>query len=129
MNGAKKILIVDDDRNLVEAIKVTLLSRDYNVFTAYDGEEGIKKAKEIRPDLIILDVMMDKKHGYDVCSELKKNPEFSSIPVMMLTGVGQHLHESQWTHWQGLTLEAEDFIEKPIEPRELLKRIEEFLGG
>lgn len=127
MSEGKKILLVDDDENLVEAMKVTLLSQEYQVITAYDGEEGIKKVKEEKPDLIILDVMMDKKHGFDVCAELKRDPELSSIPIIMLTGVGEHLHEKEWSHQQGLTLDAEDFIEKPIKPTELLGRIEELL--
>jgi DNA-binding response OmpR family regulator len=127
MNEGKKILVVDDDENLVEAMKVTLLSKNYRVITAYDGEEGVRKAREEKPDLIILDIMMDKKHGYDVCAELKRDPEFSSIPIIILTGVGQHLHEPQWSHRQGLTLDSEDFIEKPIKPSELLNRIEELL--
>ncbi|MEW5947482.1 MAG: response regulator [bacterium] len=124
----KKILLVDDDENLVEAMKVTLLSQNYEVITAFDGEDGVKKVKEEKPDLIILDIMMDKKHGYDVCAELKRDPVFSSIPVIILTGVGEHLHEKEWSHHQGLTLDAEDFIEKPIKPTELLGRIKELLS-
>ncbi|MEW6202395.1 MAG: response regulator, partial [bacterium] len=88
MANTKKILVVDDDENLVEAVKATLLSKNYAVVTAYDGEEGIRKVKEEKPDLIILDIMMDKKHGYDVCAELKRDPQFSSIPIIILTGVG-----------------------------------------
>lgn len=128
MSAGKKILLVDDDENLVEAMKVTLLSQNYQVITAYDGEEGIKKVKEEKPDLIILDVMMDKKHGFDVCAELKRDPEFSAIPIIMLTGVGEHLHKKEWSHQQGFTLDAEDFIEKPIKPSALLGRIKELLS-
>lgn len=126
--SAKKILLVDDDVNLVEAMKVTLQSRNYIVVTAHNGEDGLVMARTENPDLIILDIMMDKKHGYEVCGEIKKSPKLSAIPVIILTGVGQHLHESKWTHQQGLTLESDDFIEKPIKPTELLGRIEQLLG-
>ena len=127
MSGSKKVLLVDDDVNLVEAIKLTLESGGYNVVAAYDGEAGLIKAKEASPDLIILDVMMDKKHGYQVCAELNKDPQFKNTPIIMLTGVGQHLNEPQWTHSQGLTLEADDFLEKPIKPLDLLGRVNEIL--
>ena len=111
MSPDKTILIVDDDVNLVEAIKVTLENSAYKVATAFDGEEGVKVAKEVHPDLIILDIMMDKKHGYDVCSELNQDPAFKTTPIIILTGVGRHMKEPEWSHQQGLTLVSDDFIE------------------
>ena len=123
----KKILVVDDDVNLVEAIKVTLESRDFVVVTANDGDAGVAAAKRERPDLIILDIMMDKKHGYAACAEINADPELKNTPVVILSGVGQHLNEPEWTHQQGFTLEADVFLEKPFKPTELLTRIEEIL--
>ena len=128
MSESAKILLVDDDENLVEAMKLTLESNDYRVVVAYNGEEGLKKAKEEKPDLIVLDIMMDKKHGFDVCAELNKDPEFSRTPIIILTGVGQHMHKAEWTRQQGLTLESSDFIEKPIDPADLVKRVKELLA-
>jgi CheY-like chemotaxis protein len=127
MNANKKILLVDDDENLVEAMRATLLSKDYNVVVAYNGEDGVAKAKLEKPDLIILDIMMDKKHGYAACAELKNDPVCADIPVIIISGVGEHLHESQWTHAQGRTLLAEDFVEKPVKPAELLKLVEQMI--
>ena len=127
MNASKKILLVDDDENLIEAMRATLLSKDYNVVVAYDGEEGLAKARQEKPDLIILDIMMGKKHGYATCAELKNDPVCAGIPVVILTGVGKHMREPEWTHDQGKNLMADDFIEKPVKPAELLKIVEDML--
>jgi two-component system alkaline phosphatase synthesis response regulator PhoP len=127
MNASKKILLVDDDENLVEAMRATLLSKDYNVIVAYNGEDGVTMARQEVPDLIILDIMMGKKHGYAACAELKKDPVCAGIPVIILSGVGEHLNEPEWTHAQGRTLLAEDFVEKPVKPAELLKLVEQMI--
>ena len=127
MERKAKILVVDDDPDFVAATKVVLESKPYEVIVAYDGDEGLEKAKEERPDLIILDIIMPVKDGFVVCEQLKKDPHLSSIPVLMLTAFGEKVGETSLALSQGLTLEAEDFIDKPIAPAELLIRVERLL--
>lgn len=127
MERKVKILLVDDDPDFVTATRVVLESKPYEVIVAYDGDEGLKKAKEDRPDLIILDVIMPMKDGFMVCQQLKKDPQLSSIPVLMLTAFSEKFGETSVSLSQGLTLEAEDFIDKPVTPAELLLRVERLL--
>jgi two-component system alkaline phosphatase synthesis response regulator PhoP len=125
---AKKILIIDDDPDLVRAVAMILESKSYNVSAAYGGVEGIEKAKKEKPDLIVLDVMMPDKDGYTVCRELKANPELSRIPVLLLTAVVSHIPTTSFTQQMGLETEADDYMDKPVEPPELVKRVEALLS-
>ncbi len=124
----KKILIVDDDPDLVRAVSMILESKSYNVSAAYGGVEGLEKAKKEKPDLIVLDVMMPDKDGYTVCRELKANPELNSIPVLLLTAVVSHIPTTSFTQQMGLETEADDYMDKPVEPPELVKRVEALLS-
>ena len=123
-----KILIVDDDPDLVEAVTMILESKDYDVIAAYGGIEGLEKAKAEDPDLIVLDVMMPDKDGYAVCKELKADPKYSNIPILLLTAVVSKISTTRYTQQMGLETEADDYIDKPVEPAELVKRIEILLG-
>lgn len=121
---AKKILVIDDDPDLVEATSMILKSRHYDVVAAYGGIEGLEKAKSEKPDLIVLDVMMPDKDGYSVCKELKTDPVLSTIPVLLLTAVVSHISTTRFTHQMGMETEADDYMDKPVDPAELVKRIE-----
>jgi two-component system alkaline phosphatase synthesis response regulator PhoP len=123
-----KILIVDDDPDLVEAVTMILESKDYDVIAAYGGIEGLEKAKTEKPDLIVLDVMMPDKDGYAVCKELKADPKCNEIPILLLTAVVSKIPTTRYTQQMGLETEADDYIDKPVEPAELVKRIEVLLG-
>jgi len=123
-----KILLVDDDRDFVEATKLVLESRAYEVVTAYDGDEGLAKAKKEKPALIILDVIMPVKDGFNAAEKLEKDPELSKIPVMMLTSFSQRVGETSLSVSQGMALDAEDYVEKPVSPQELLRRVEKLLS-
>jgi len=125
---AKKILIIDDDPDLVEAVTMILESKNYDVAAAYGGIEGLQKAKTEKPDLIVLDVMMPDKDGYAVCKELKTDPKMRSIPVLLLTAVVSHISTTRFTQQMGLETEADDYIDKPVEPEALVKRIETLLS-
>jgi two-component system alkaline phosphatase synthesis response regulator PhoP len=125
---AKKILIVDDDPDLVEAVTMILESKNYNVAAAYGGVEGLQKAKTENPDLIVLDVMMPDKDGYAVCRELKKDPKMGSIPILLLTAVASKISTTRYTQQMGLETEADDYIDKPVEPETLVTRIEALLS-
>ncbi len=122
-----KILVVDDDPDFLEATRIVLESKPYQVFLASDGAEGLKLARELKPDLIILDVIMPLKDGFTVCEEVKNNPEFQGIPVLMLTSLSQKLPETSYSLQQGLMLEADDFVDKPVAPAELLARVARLL--
>lgn len=127
MERKAKILVVDDDADFVEATKTVLESERYQVIVAYDGDEGLEKARKENPDLIILDIIMPVKDGFSAAQQLKKEPQLSKIPVLMLTGFAQKGGGTSLAVSQGLALEAEDYIEKPVAPEELLRRVKRFL--
>jgi two-component system alkaline phosphatase synthesis response regulator PhoP len=112
----KKILIVEDEKDMVTGLKFNLEARDYTVITAYDGEVGYQKALEERPDLVILDLMLPKLNGYEVCKILKK--EIPDLPIIMLSAKSQEAEIVT-----GLELGADDYITKPFSILELLARI------
>jgi len=124
----KKILIVDDDPDLVEAVRMILESKKYNVVAAYGGLEGLEKARAENPDLIVLDVPMPDKDGYVVCKELKADPQLSKIPVLLLTAVVSKISTTRYTQQAGMETEADDYMDKPVEPAVLVNRIETLLS-
>lgn len=127
MERRAKILLIDDDPDFVEATKVVLESRPYEIITALGGEEGLKKAREEKPDLVLLDVIMPDINGFQVCQQLKKDLQLSQIPVIMITSFSEKYRETSIGVSQGLSLEAEDFVDKPVAPTELLIRVEKWL--
>jgi two-component system alkaline phosphatase synthesis response regulator PhoP len=127
MEKKAKILLVDDDVDFVEATKTILESKPYEVIVAYDGGEGLQKARKENPDLILLDVIMPVKDGFTAAEQLKKDPQLSKIPVVMLTSFSTRGAGTGIPRSRGATLEAEDYIEKPVTPEELLRRVETYL--
>jgi len=124
----KKILIVDDDPDFVEAVTMILRPKKFEVVTAYNGKEGLEKVKAEHPDLVVLDVMMPEKDGYSVCKELKSDPKWNHIPILLLTGVVSHIPTTRYTQEMGMETEADDYLDKPVEPEALVKRIEVLLS-
>jgi DNA-binding response OmpR family regulator len=116
----KRILIIEDERDMVAGLQFNLEARDYVVIAAYDGETGYKKALEEKPDLVILDLMLPKLNGYEVCKLLKK--EIPGLPIIMLTAKSQEAEIVT-----GLELGADDYITKPFSVLELLARIKALL--
>jgi len=127
MEKKAKILLVDDDVDFVESTKMVLESKPYEVIIAYEGEEGLRKAREEKPDLILLDIIMPVQDGFTAAEQLKKDPQLSKIPVLMLTSFSQRIGETSIPVSRGLKLEAEDYIEKPVSPEELLSRVQRYL--
>ena len=127
MKAEKKILLVDDDPDFVEGARMVLEKGDFEVVTASSGKECLERIKEERPDLILLDIMMPQKSGFEVCKELKSNIEYNKIPVVMLTALKSKLSRTSYSIAEGLELEAEDYLEKPIEPKVLVSRLREIL--
>jgi len=122
-----RVLIIEDDPDDLELIKAALKNEPYKISVAYNGQEGVEKARAEEPDAIVLDVMMPEKDGFKACEELKADPETSGIPVLMLTAVGQHFSSTKYAVSSGMRMEAEDYIQKPVKPEELLRRAEELL--
>ena len=130
------ILIVDDNRSLVNMIAGVLHKRDYEVITAFDGMEGLLKAQSEKPDLIVLDIVMPKLDGYEVCHRLQENPETQHIPVIMLTVKGQvddptlderTIEGRIQEQMAGFEVGAVDFLTKPVKAGELIERIKSLL--
>ena len=127
MEEKVKILLVDDDKDFVETTKLVLETKSYDVIVAYDGDEGLTIARLEKPALIILDVIMPVKDGFSAAEQLKKDPDLKNIPVVMLTSFAEKRGETSVSVSQGLTLEAEDYLDKPVSPDELLRRVERLL--
>jgi CheY-like chemotaxis protein len=129
-----KILTVDDDPDVIELIRITLEANDYEVYSASNGTEGLRMVKEIRPDLILLDVMMDTvTEGFQVSYQLRSQDpnseykEFSKIPIIMLTGVSQKMHMTFSPEKDGDYLPVDEFLEKPVRVEPLLEKIKKLL--
>jgi len=125
----RKILIVDDDPDILAAIGAVLEARNYEVATARDGEEGLARLKEEKPDLMILDLLMPRKDGFAVCKELKdpRWSKYSDMPILMLTSVREEVSRRRYELETGLSLDVDDYVEKPIDPFLLVERVENLL--
>ena len=118
----KRILVVEDEIELVKAILIRLQQAGYEILSAYDGQEGLEKAKKEKPDLIILDLMLPKMDGYKVCGLLKADARYSSIPIIMATARAQESDEKL-----GLEVGADVYLTKPFQYEILLAKIKELL--
>ena len=127
MSDKQLILVVDDDPDLVESVAMKLESTDYRVDKAYDGMEAWDKIKAARPALVILDVMMPRKNGYELCNEIKNDPEYKDIAVVLLTAVADAVPNSSYTHTDGKNTLADDFIPKPIDLDKLMEIVSDNL--
>jgi CheY-like chemotaxis protein len=115
-----RILLVDDDADFVTSTKMVLESKNYDVIVADNGNEGLRKAREEKPDLILLDIIMPVEDGFNMAEKLKKDPQLAKIPVLMLTSFSQKGSGTGIPRSRGYSLEAEDYIEKPVNPKDLL---------
>lgn len=127
MQEKKKILVVDDEPDVVEMLQTVLETASYEVVTAYDGKEAIEKTRKEKPDAIILDLMMPGVDGFAASKELKGDSETSDIPILVLTAFTQKRAQMGYPRDMGLQLETEDYISKPIDPKKLLSRLKEVL--
>jgi len=123
-----KILLIDDDLDFLNATETILKSNSsYEVITATNGNIGLQMARDEKPDLILLDVIMPVEDGFTAAKKLKSDHQLQDIPVVMLTSFSQRVGETNLAVRQGMDLEAEDYIEKPASPQELLRRVEKLL--
>lgn len=114
----KKILIADDEPDILQIIQYNLTREGYEMATAKDGDEAITKAKSFQPDLIILDIMMPKKNGMEVCDILRSQPAFKDTLIIFLTALSDDA-----SHIKGLETGADDYVSKPISPKVLISRV------
>lgn len=121
-NHKIKILLIDDEPDILEIVGYNLKQEGYQVFTALGGREGLDKAKAIKPDLIILDVMMPGMDGIEVCEEIRKDPKLSETMVVFLTA-----RNEDYSQMAGLEAGADDYIAKPIKPKVLISKIKSLL--
>jgi DNA-binding response OmpR family regulator len=119
---SKTVLVCDDEQYILEAVSYVIRGEGYEVITAEDGEEGLRLARERKPELLLLDVMMPVKNGFEVCQELKLDPAMSGTYVIFLTAMGQERDLEQ-----GQRCGANEYITKPFDPRALRKRLHELL--
>ncbi len=120
--NSKKVLIVDDEPDILEILKYNLMVEGYEVVTAKDGDEALEKANKENPALIVLDIMMPKKNGIEVCKILRSLPSFNDTLIMMLTALSD-----EETQIKGLESGADDFVNKPISPKVFISRVNALL--
>ncbi len=113
----KKILLVDDEPDIVEFLKYNLEQQEFEVIVGHTGEEALQKLSE-KPDLIVLDIMMPKLDGFETCKRIRQNKEFENVPIVFLTAKAGEIDEIK-----GLELGASDYIQKPISPNKLIARV------
>ena len=128
MNNKQLILVVDDDPDLVNSVAMKLEANNFRTLKAYDGLQAWEKIRQEKPALVLLDVMMPNKDGYTVCSEIKQDPQFKDIMVVLLTAVVDNIPTTSYTHHDGKTTPADDFIPKPLDLDKLLDIVRDNLG-
>jgi two-component system, OmpR family, alkaline phosphatase synthesis response regulator PhoP len=128
MSEQKRILVVDDEPDFASIVQDDLKREGFAVEIAYDGVEALEKVKANPPDAIILDVMMPEKDGYAVCAELKADPQYRDIPIIMLTAVADHVSSTSYSHHDGLSMEAEDYLPKPASAEDIVDSVKNLLG-
>lgn len=124
----KRILVVDDEPDLVMVIKKYLEDAGFQVETAYNGIEAIEKVHAMPPDAIVLDVMMPEKDGYETCAELKKDQKYSAIPIVLLTAVADHVSSTRYSHFDGMSTQADDYLPKPASAEDICESVKSLIS-
>ena len=128
-NMQKKILIIDDDIDLVEAMRLTLENAGFDVIDAQDGQKGLEKIEKEKPDLVLLDVMMETQdEGFHIAYQIRNNEETADLPIIMLTAVGAETGFSFDKEKDEDFLPVDEFIEKPVNPDTLIECVQKNLG-
>jgi DNA-binding response OmpR family regulator len=121
---AHSVLVVDDEPNIVLSLKFLMSQAGFDVRVARNGEEALAAIEDRPPDLILLDVMMPKKDGYEVCQTIRSHPDWQGMKIVMLTAKGREVEREK-----GMALGADDYITKPFSTREVVERVKQLLGG
>ncbi len=122
------ILVVEDTPDVAKIVRIILEQGGYEVTLAADGQEGLEKAQAEQPDLIVLDVMMPVLDGFAVCRKLRKDPQLKHTPVILLTAVGEHIQDTDYPADGVLQADADEYIEKPVDPKILLAAVGRLLS-
>jgi two-component system alkaline phosphatase synthesis response regulator PhoP len=125
--GGAKILLVDDDPNIHISLGTVLRAEGYNVTSARDGVEAMKLIYKDRPDLLILDLLMPRKDGFAVVREIREDPEYADLPILILTAVREEASRRRYELETGSDMDVQDYVEKRIRPAELLRRVRKLL--
>jgi two-component system alkaline phosphatase synthesis response regulator PhoP len=128
MNARKRILVVDDEPDYASIVQANLEKEGFEVDVAYDGAEGIEKVKANPPDAIVLDVMMPEKDGYQMCSELKGDSDYCDIPIVLLTAVADHVTSTRYSHADGMSTEADDYLPKPASAEQITASVKRLVA-
>jgi two-component system alkaline phosphatase synthesis response regulator PhoP len=127
MSPTAKILVVEDNLDESKLIKMALEPEGYEVVTAVNGKEAKEKIGAEKPDFIVLDVMMPEMDGFAFCSWLREKSDYKNIPVVLLTGVGQHIYDTRYPLKGVMESDADEYLEKPIKPEVLIETISRLL--
>ncbi len=127
MSVQKRVLVVDDEPDFAAIVQGNLEKEGFQVDVAYNGVEGWEKVQSNPPDAIVLDVMMPEKDGYELCSDLKGDDRFCNIPVVLLTAVASHVTSTRYTHADGMSTEADDYIAKPASAEDISRSLKRLL--
>ena len=120
----KRVLVVDDEPNIVLSLEFLMNREGYSVSTAADGEAALNSVEEKPPHLILLDINMPKRNGFDVCQQIRANPKYNDIKILMLTAKGRDVDQEK-----GLALGADDYVTKPFSTQEVVAKVAELLSG
>lgn len=130
MKQKKRILLVDDDLDFLEMHKVVLVNHGYEVITATSAQEGLEKVRTEMPDLIVLDLMMEKHDaGFSFSKQIKSDPLFKKIPILMVTAVADATGYKFSLEKDGYWMKTDDFLDKPVQPAVLISKVEKLLAG
>jgi len=127
MSEKKRILVVDDEPDFASIVQGNLEKEGFEVEVAYNGVEGLEKVHANPPDAIVLDVMMPEKDGYEMCADLKGDEKYCDIPIVLLTAVASHVTSTRYSHADGMSTEADDYIAKPASAEEITRSVKDLL--
>ncbi len=120
----QSVLVVDDEPNIVLSLQFLMKEAGFDVRVARDGEEALDAVRDTPPDVILLDVMLPRRDGYELCQTIRANPEWNGIRIIMLTAKGREIEQEK-----GLALGADDYITKPFSTREVVERVKQYMNG
>ena len=128
MTDRAKVLIIDDDQDMLVAIETLLGLKEFEVLSATNADDGVRLAREERPDVILLDILLSPRSGIEVYQELRADPALRDIKILIVTALKEKIHEDRFAAELEACWAAEDFLDKPVEPEALVERIRELVG-
>jgi len=129
MTERAKVLVIDDDRDMVAALECLLRVEELEMVSATNADEGLRKARELRPKVILLDLLMTPRSGLEVYQELRSEPSLRNTKILIVTALKEKIHEDRFAPELEACWEAEDFLDKPVEPESLVERIRELVNN